>query len=88
VTPQQCRAARAFLGWTQTRLAKASGLGESTVLDFERGKRQVAAGSITAMQRALEADRQRWRPPKRVPDALSLYRAGEAKLTIQAHWLG
>ena len=54
MTPAQCRAARGLLGWTQIDLAKAAGVGESTVLDFERGKREVAAPSIKKMQLALE----------------------------------
>ena len=54
MTPAQCRAAHALLGWTQIDLAKAAGLGESTVLNFERSKLVVAAESITKMQLALE----------------------------------
>ena len=54
VTPGQCRAARALLGWTQIDLAKAAGIGQSTVANFERSKLVVAAKSITKMQLALE----------------------------------
>jgi transcriptional regulator with XRE-family HTH domain len=54
VTPGQCRAARALLGWTQIDLAKAAGLGQSTVAHFERSKLVVAAESITKMRLALE----------------------------------
>ena len=47
-------AARALLGWTQIDLAKKSGLGESTVLDFERGKRKVADETVGKLRAALE----------------------------------
>jgi transcriptional regulator with XRE-family HTH domain len=54
VTPGQCRAARALLDWRQIDLAKAAGLGQSTVAHFERSKLVLAAESITKMQLALE----------------------------------
>jgi transcriptional regulator with XRE-family HTH domain len=54
VTPGQCRAARALLGWKQIDLAKAAGLGESPVVNFERSKPVVAAEFITKMRIALE----------------------------------
>lgn len=54
MTPAQSRAARALINWTQPKLAEASGLGLSTVVDFEKERRQVADQSIKAMQQALE----------------------------------
>ena len=54
MTPSQCRAARALLDWTQPTLAKASGLGVSTVIDFERERRQVSDEAVTAIRTALE----------------------------------
>jgi transcriptional regulator with XRE-family HTH domain len=39
---------------TQPDLAKIAGLGLSTIVDFERGRRQVSAEAITAIRRALE----------------------------------
>ena len=57
VTPGQSRAARRLLGWSQTRLAKAAGLGLSTVYDLECQRRDVSAESVEKMQKALEADR-------------------------------
>lgn len=54
MTSAQCRAARALLDWTQTEMAAAAGLGLSTVVDFERERRQVSDDAITAMRRALE----------------------------------
>lgn len=40
---------------TQTGLAKAAGLGESTVIDFERERRAVSVQAIAAIRTALEA---------------------------------
>jgi transcriptional regulator with XRE-family HTH domain len=54
MTPAQCRAARALLDLTQPDLAEAAGLGLSTVVDFERTRRNVSPDAIAAMKRALE----------------------------------
>jgi transcriptional regulator with XRE-family HTH domain len=54
VTPAQCRAARALLDMTQSELAAAAGLGLSTIVDFEKGRRQVSNNGIRAIQSALE----------------------------------
>ena len=54
VTPAQCRAARALLGMTQPELAKESGLGLSTIVDFERMRRQVSDQAVEAIQTALK----------------------------------
>ena len=54
MTPAQSRAARGLVSMTQTDLAKAAGLGQSTVVDFERERRAVAAPSIDAIRAALE----------------------------------
>jgi transcriptional regulator with XRE-family HTH domain len=55
MTPAQCRAARALVEMTQPDLAKASGFGLSTVVDFEKGRRAVSAGALAAFRAALEA---------------------------------
>ena len=49
----QCRAGRALLDMTQTRLAELAELGLSTVVDFEKMRRQVSAAAIEAIQNAL-----------------------------------
>jgi len=54
MTAAQCRAARSLIGLTQPQLAKAAGLGLSTVVDFERGRREVSADAKAALQGALE----------------------------------
>ena len=42
-----------MLDMTQTELAELAGLGLSTVVDFEKERRQVSAAAIQAMQHAL-----------------------------------
>jgi transcriptional regulator with XRE-family HTH domain len=54
MTPAQCRAARALLGITQSELAKLSGLGLSTIVDFERQRRQVSKKAIKSIKNALD----------------------------------
>ena len=54
MSPEQCRAARAWLGWSQQELAKRAHVGLSTVKDFERGDRRPIANNLNAMERAIE----------------------------------
>jgi len=54
MSPEQCRAARNWLGWSQQDLAKAASVGLSTVKDFESGSRTPIANNLAAIQRALE----------------------------------
>jgi transcriptional regulator with XRE-family HTH domain len=54
IMPQQSRGARALLDMTQPQLAASSGLGLSTVVDFERSRRPVSKEAIQAIRIALE----------------------------------
>ena len=54
ITPGQCRAARALLDITQPALAEMAGLGLSTVVDFEKSRRDVSRDAVHALQKALE----------------------------------
>jgi DNA-binding transcriptional regulator YiaG len=54
ITPSQCRGARAILNMTQPDLARAAHLGLSTVVDFERTRREVSNEAIGALRSALE----------------------------------
>ena len=54
MSPEQCRAARAWLGWTQQELARRAGVGLSTVRDFEKGERTPIANNLMAIRRAIE----------------------------------
>jgi predicted transcriptional regulator len=53
ITSGQCRAARALVEITQTELANLAKLGLSTVVDFERERRQVSALAVEAIRDAL-----------------------------------
>ena len=53
ISPAQCRAGRALLEITQTQLAASAGLGLSTVVDFEKQRRQVSPESVETIGRAL-----------------------------------
>jgi transcriptional regulator with XRE-family HTH domain len=55
MTAAQCRAARAWLSWSQDELARRAGVSVSTVKDFERGERSPIQNNLAAMRRALEA---------------------------------
>jgi transcriptional regulator with XRE-family HTH domain len=54
LTPEQCRAARGWLGWTQQELADKAGVGLSTVRAFESGQRAPIKNNLAALQRAVE----------------------------------
>ncbi|MGO4852690.1 helix-turn-helix domain-containing protein [Phaeovulum sp. W22_SRMD_FR3] len=54
MTPAQCRAARALMGMTQPQLADAASVGLSTIVDFEKDRRQVSASAVAEIKSALE----------------------------------
>lgn len=54
LSPAQCRAARGLVAWSQDRLAKHAGVGNSTVRDFEKGRRVPLDDNLTAIRHALE----------------------------------
>ncbi|MGR0185481.1 helix-turn-helix domain-containing protein [Azospirillum aestuarii] len=54
LTPAQSRAARGLLNWTQDRLAAEAHVGNSTVRDFEKGRRVPSHGNLLAIKQALE----------------------------------
>jgi len=55
MTRDQSRAARGLLDWSQAELAARSNLSESTIRDFEKGRRVPSINNLAAIRRALEA---------------------------------
>lgn len=52
--PEQVRAARSLLGWSQQDLAAKADVAISTIADFERGHRSPVRNNALAIRRALE----------------------------------
>lgn len=94
--PEHLRAARALLAWSQGDLARAAGVGLSTVADFERGSRTPVANNAIAMREAFEAEGIRFLPGGAVVAAKmpvpAAPKAGKPMRWIEAHdliqWAG
>ena len=54
MSPEQSRAARGWLGWSQTELAKRATVSLSTVKDFETRIRTPITVTLAAMRRVFE----------------------------------
>ena len=54
MSPEQVRAARNWLAWTQAELAAKASVGLSTVKDYERGERTPIPNNLAAIKAALE----------------------------------
>lgn len=54
LSPEQSRAARGWLDWTQEELAKRAGVSLSTVRDFEAGRRKPIPLNLAGLRSALE----------------------------------
>ena len=54
LSPEQSRAARGWLDWSQEDLARQANVSLSTVRDFEKGRRAPIANNLAAMRGALE----------------------------------
>jgi len=55
ITPEQCRAARALVAWSQDQLATAAAVAKTTIANFEINKREPYDRTLLDLQRALEA---------------------------------
>lgn len=54
MSPEQCRAARGWLDWTQQDLARRAKVSLSTIQGFEKGETKTIPATTHAMRRALE----------------------------------
>ena len=54
LTPEQSRAARGWLDWSQDNLAKRSNVSLSTVRNFEKGRNVPIRNNMDAIRSALE----------------------------------
>ena len=54
LSPEQCRAARGLLGWTQSQLKEAAHVARATLADFEAGKRTPYQRTLIDLRSALE----------------------------------
>lgn len=54
MSPEQSRAARGWLGWSQDDLAKRARVSLSTVRDFEKGRHAPIEATLNAMRTAIE----------------------------------
>lgn len=50
----QCRAVRAWLGWTQEELAHTAGVGLSTLKDLEKADRKTIPAIVNQIQQVFE----------------------------------
>lgn len=55
ITPEQCRAARGLLNWSQPTLAEMLGVARSTIANFERGASDPYPKTLAAIRATLEA---------------------------------
>ena len=53
ISPEQSRAARGWLDWSQEELAKRARVAISTVRDFEKGRRTPVLHNLEAIMLAL-----------------------------------
>jgi len=54
LVPEQCRAARGLLNWTQDQLASLAGVSRSTIKDFECNRHALHRATEMLLIRALE----------------------------------
>lgn len=55
MTPEQCRAARALLDWSQQQLAEAANVGNATIRNFEATRSLPQSATLDAMRQAFDA---------------------------------
>jgi predicted transcriptional regulator len=55
ITPEQCRAARGLLDWSQQDLAEKAAVGIVTVRQLEAGAHEPRRATLDVIKRALES---------------------------------
>lgn len=55
ITAAQSRGARGLLDWSQSQLAERSNLSESTIRNFEKGRKDPSTNNLAAIRGALES---------------------------------
>lgn len=55
ISPEQCRAARALLNWSQRELADRAGIGIVTLRQLEAGVNEPRRATLEVVKRALES---------------------------------
>jgi len=63
--PEQCRAARGLLNWTQDHLASLAGVSRSTVRDFECHRHELHRSTESLLVQTFEEAGVRLLPPDR-----------------------
>ena len=53
ISPKQCKAARALLGWSQQDLANQAGVGIVTVRQLESGMHEPRKSTLAVVRRAM-----------------------------------
>ena len=56
MTPAQCKAARALLGWDQIKAAKAMGISRTTLSHFENGHQAIKSSTVALICTTLESE--------------------------------
>lgn len=56
ISAEQCRAARALLGWSQTELATKAEVSSSTIADFERGERSPQKKTLAEIRHVFNTE--------------------------------
>lgn len=54
ITPEQCRAARGWLDWTQTDLARRAQVNPKSIYLFEKGKQKPHARTLGLIEKAID----------------------------------
>jgi transcriptional regulator with XRE-family HTH domain len=83
--PEQCRAARGWLGWSQLKLARQANVSLRAIAAFERGEQKPRPNNLIAIRRAIEGGGIRLLFDKNGAAAGILRRGSDPDLSSDAH---